>query len=78
METTYTVIIEYHTGKKNGQKLTYEGVKKEDILGILGDITQDQLANAEVSIISEDIKENYEDFLIGYYTIDFDNPNEMN
>jgi hypothetical protein len=69
MEGTYSVIIEYHSGKRKDQKIAIEGIDQDDIMNILGEITQDQLANAEIIVLSLDKNElSYENFLIKYMT----------
>jgi len=61
----YKVFIQYHNGKRSGQIITIEGIDDLDIMEILGEITQDQLANAEIMITSPNNSVlNYEDFLI--------------
>lgn len=60
----YKVVIQYHAGKRRGQIITIEGIDDLDILKILGEITQDQLANADIKIKSEIQTWEYEDFII--------------
>ncbi len=64
----YTVVIQYHTGKRSGQIITIEGIEEQAIMEVLGEITQEQLANTDITIEFEGFKMQYEDFLIGLYT----------
>ena len=64
----YKVVIQYHTGKRSGQIISIEGIDDLGIMEILGEITQDQLANTDITIEFGGFKMQYEDFLIGFYT----------
>ena len=64
----YKVVIQYHTGKRSGQIITIEGIEDQAIMEVLGEITQEQLANTDITIEFEGFKMQYEDFLIGFYT----------
>jgi hypothetical protein len=68
MEETYSAIIEYHSGTRKGQKITIEGIEPNDILSILGKITQDQLANAEIMIEGDGMMKLYEDYMFDHFT----------
>ncbi|MEI7667961.1 MAG: hypothetical protein WCI62_03105 [Erysipelotrichaceae bacterium] len=68
MEETYSVIIEYYSGKRKGHKITIEGIDQDDIMNILGEITQDQLANAEIMIERDGMMRLYEDYMFDHFT----------
>jgi len=78
MEETYSVIIDYHSGRREGQTITVDGIDPDDILLILGEITQDQLSNAEIIIGFDGTTKMYEDFMIDYFTSSVEKPVEMN
>jgi hypothetical protein len=64
MEETYSVIIEYHSGTRKGQKITIEGIEPNYILSILGKITQDYLTNVDIAVEFMNRSLEYEDFII--------------
>lgn len=68
MKEIYSVVIDYHSGRKKGQTITIDGIDPEDILETLGQITQDQLANAEIIIGFDGTTKGYEDFMIDYFS----------
>jgi len=68
MDEMYSVIIEYYSGRRKGHKITIKGIDQDDIMNILGEITQDQLANAEVIVVNQANQIMfYEDFIIESY-----------
>lgn len=75
MDVLNTILIVYHSGKRKGQTIRYEGVKDDDLWEKLEDLTQDQLANAEIHIIREEKKQLYEDFVINYHKTESGNRN---
>jgi len=60
----YKVVIQYHTGKRKEQIITIERIDDLDIMEILGEITQTQLVNADITIENSGEIVNYEDFII--------------
>jgi hypothetical protein len=67
MSQTFTILIKYFEGRRSGQIICISMIQEEDILDILGEITQDQLKNAEIVIESHDCSLLYEDFIIDFY-----------
>jgi len=63
----FKVVIQYHTGKRRGQIITIEGIEPDDIIEILGEITQSQLAHTEIQVHIKQKILCYEEFLIDYY-----------
>lgn len=70
MNKHYSVKITYETGRKMGQSITIDGIDPDDIMEILGEITQEQLANANVQILMGDEVFDYFDFLFKHYQSD--------
>jgi ribosome-interacting GTPase 1 len=68
MNKDYSVTITYEAGRKKGQMITIDRIDPDDIMEILGEITQEQLANAEITIEGEQSMLSYEDFIIARYT----------
>ena len=68
MNKDYSVTITYKAGRKKGQMITIDGIDPDDIMEILGEITQEQLANAEITIEREQSMLSYEDFIIARNT----------
>lgn len=64
MNEFYSVTVAYEAGRKKGQSITIEGIDPDDIMEILGEITQDQLANADITVSDGSLHLNYEDFII--------------
>ena len=78
MSDTYTVIIEYHSGRRKGQTITIERIDQDDIMNILGEITQDQLANAEIMIEGDGSLKLYEDYMFDHFTRSQEKSSEKN
>ena len=61
----YTQPDSFFGGKaKKGQTITIDGINSDDIIEILGEITQDQLANADITVADGHSHLSYEDFII--------------
>lgn len=67
MKETISVKIAYHSGNRFGQIITIEGVEPEVMMETLGEITQNQKANAEITIDFGGSWMEYEDFLFEYF-----------
>jgi len=77
MNKIYSVTITYEAGRKKGQTITIDGIDSDDIIEILGEITQEQLANAEIIIDFDGTTKGYEDFMIDYFSKSPEKPIEM-
>ena len=68
MKSSKTVQIIYHTGNRKGQTIMIEGIEVQNIMEILGEITQEQLTNADLLVIEGDIVLEYEDFIVNRFS----------
>ena len=67
MKETISVRIAYHTGNRIGQIITIEGIEPEVMMETLGEITQNQKTNAEITIDFGGSWMEYDDFLFEYF-----------
>jgi len=78
MSDTYSVTIEYNSGIRKGQTITVDGIDSDDIMSLLGEITQDQLTNAEIMIEADGTSKLYEDYMFDHFTRSQIKPTEKN
>ena len=66
MNKNYSVTITFKAGRKKGQTSMIDGIDPDDIMEILGEIAQEQLANAEIKVNIDGREMICEDFIISF------------